>query len=187
MYETSDIRNGLKVEIDGNPWTVTYFQFVKPGKGCAFTRTKMKNLINGSTLERTFKTGEKLQPAEVEEFAMQYLYSDGEAWHFMNLETYDQVAIQEAGVGAAKNFLVEEMEVSVLFYKGVPVSIDLPNFIELQITYCEPGVKGNTAQGGTKPAELSTGLSVNVPLFVENGEWLKIDTRTSSYVERVRK
>ena len=187
MYETSDIRNGLKVEIDGNPWTVTYFQFVKPGKGCAFTRTKMKNLINGSTLERTFKTGEKLQPAEVEEFAMQYLYSDGEAWHFMNLETYDQVAIQEAGVGDAKNFLVEEMEVSVLFYKGVPVSIDLPNFVELQITYCEPGVRGNTAQGTTKPATLSTGATVNVPLFINQGETIKIDTRTSEYVERVSK
>ena len=187
MYETSDIRNGLKVEIDGAPWTITYFQFVKPGKGCAFTRTKMKNLITGSTLERTFKTGEKLEPAQVEEFPMQYLYSDGESWHFMNLETFDQVAIPEAGVGDAKNYLVEEMEVNVLFYKGNPVSIDLPNFVELQITYCEPGVKGNTAQGGTKPAELSTGLTVNVPLFIENGEWLKIDTRTGAYVERVKK
>lgn len=187
MYETSDIRNGLKVEIDGSPWAITYFQFVKPGKGCAFTRTKMKNLISGSTLERTFKSGEKLEPAQVEEFPMQFMYSDGESWHFMNLETFEQVAISEAGVGEAKGYLVDDMDVNVLFYKGTPVSIDLPNFVELQISYCEPGVKGNTAQGGTKPATLSTGLTVNVPLFINNEEWLKIDTRTGEYVERVKK
>jgi elongation factor P len=186
MYETSDIRNGLKVEVDGNPWTITYFQFVKPGKGCAFTRTKMKNLINGSTLERTFKSGERLAPAEVEEFPMQYMYHDGEGYHFMNLENYDQVAIQEDGIGDAKYYLVEQMEVNVLFYKGAPVSIDLPNFVNLEITYCEPGVKGNTAQGGTKSATMSTGLSVQVPLFMEQNDWLKIDTRTGEYVERVK-
>ena len=187
MYETSDIRNGLKVEIDGNPWTITYFQFVKPGKGCAFTRTKMKNLINGSTLERTFKTGEKLEPAQVEEHTMQYMYADSEGFNFMNLETFDQVSISEDGVGDAKYYLVEQMEVQVLFYKNLPVTIDLPNFVELEITYCEPGVKGNTAQGATKQATMSTGLTVNVPLFIEQGEWLKIDTRTGEYVERVKK
>jgi len=187
MYETSDIRNGLKVEVDGSPWSITYFQFVKPGKGCAFTRTKMKNLINGSTLERTFKSGEKLAPAEVEEHTMQYMYEDGEFFHFMNTETYEQVGITIEAVGDSKHFLKEDMEVQVLFYKGNPVNIDFPNFVELQIAYCEPGVKGNTAQGGTKPAELTTGLTVNVPLFIENEEWLKIDTRTGEYVERVRK
>jgi len=187
MYETSDIRNGLKVEVDGSPWTITYFQFVKPGKGCAFTRTKMKNLINGSTLERTFKSGEKLEPADVEEKTMQYLYEDGEFFHFMDSETFEQVAITHEAVGDTAHYLVEQMEVQVLFYKENPVNIDLPNFVELQITYCEPGVKGNTAQGATKPAELSTGLTVNVPLFIENGEWLKIDTRSGEYVERVRK
>jgi elongation factor P len=187
MYETSDIRNGLKVEIDGAPWAVTYFQFVKPGKGCAFTRMKLKNLISGSTLERTFKSGEKLEPAQVEEHLMQFMYADGEAWHFMNLETFEQVPVPETGLGDAKYYLVDDMEVNVLFYKGAAVSVDLPNFVELQITYCEPGVKGNTAQGGTKPATMSTGLTVNVPLFINNEEWLKIDTRTGEYVERVKK
>lgn len=187
MYQTSDIKKGLKVEIDGAPWTVTEFLFVKPGKGCAFTRTKLKNLITGATLDRTYKTGEKLEPAEVEERDMQYLYNDGEAFHFMDLESFDQYAIPAAPLGEATNYLVEQMETRVLLYKGNPVSIDLPNFVELQISYCEPGVKGNTAQGGTKPATLTTGATVQVPLFVENGEWLKIDTRDGSYVERVKK
>ena len=187
MYQTSDIRNGLKVEIDGAPYIVTYFQFVKPGKGQAFTRTKLKNMLNGNVLERTFKTGETLAPADITEGNHQFLYNDGEAFHFMNLESFDQIAVPPEGVGDAANFLVEQMEVNVMFYKGRPVSIDLPNFVELEITYCEPGIKGNTAQGATKPATLSTGHTVQVPLFVENGEWVKVDTRTGDYVERVRK
>ncbi len=187
MYQTSDIRNGLKVEIDGQPYAVTYFQFVKPGKGQAFTRTKLKSLLTGATLERTFKTGETLAPADVTDGAHQFMYQDGEGWHFMNLESFDQIAMEEPAVGDAKNYLVENMEVSVMFYKNRPVSIEVPNFVELQITYCEPGVKGNTAQGGTKPATLSTGHTVNVPLFIEQEEWVKVDTRTGEYVERVRK
>ncbi|MBX2803693.1 MAG: elongation factor P [Myxococcales bacterium] len=187
MYQTSDIRNGLKVEIDGQPYVVTYFQFVKPGKGQAFTRTKLKNLLSGNVLDRTFKTGETLQPADITEGTHQFLYADGESFHFMNMETYDQLALQPEAVGDAKNFLVEEMEVNLMFYRARPVSVDLPNFVELEITYCEPGVKGNTAQGATKPATLSTGHTVNVPLFIEQGEWVKVDTRTGDYVERVRK
>lgn len=187
MYQTSDIKKGLKVEIDGSPWTVTEFLFVKPGKGCAFTRTKLKNLVTGATLDRTYKTGEKLAPADIEEKEMQYLYNDGEAYHFMDTETFDQIGIEAKPLGKKVNFLVEEMVTNVLFFKGNPVSIDLPNFVELEITYCEPGVRGNTAQGATKPATLSTGANVNVPLFVENGEWIKIDTRDGSYVERVKK
>lgn len=187
MYSTSDIKKGLKVEIDGAPWTVTEFQFVKPGKGCAFTRTKLKNLITGATLDRTYKTGEKLEEADIEEREMQYLYNDGDDYHFMDTETFDQIAIEAKPLGNAVKFLVEEMSNNVLFFKGQPVSIDLPNFVELEITYCEPGVKGNTAQGTTKPATLSTGANVNVPLFVENGEWIKIDTRDGSYVERVKR
>ena len=187
MYQTSDIRNGLKVEIDGQPYTVTYFQFVKPGKGQAFTRTKLKNLLSGNVLERTFKTGETLAPADITDGAHQYMYNDGEGFHFMNLETFDQIAITEESVGDAKNYLMENMEVGVMFYKGRPVSIEVPNFVELEITYCEPGVKGNTAQGATKPATLSTGHIVNVPLFIEQGEVVKVDTRTGDYVERVRK
>lgn len=187
MYQTFDIRKGLKIEMDGAPWVVTDFQFVKPGKGQAFTRTKLKNLITGNVLDRTFKTGETLEPAQVEEHDMQYLYSDGEAFHVMNTETYDQIAISASVVGDQARWLVEEMIVKVLFYKGLPVSLELPNFVELEITYTEPGIKGNTAQGATKQATLSTGATVNVPLFVEQGEWVRIDTRTGEYVERVKR
>ena len=187
MYQTSDIRKGLKIEIDGHPYTITYFQFVKPGKGQAFTRTKAKNLISGNVIERTYKTGETLQPADVEEHTMQYLYDDDEFYHFMNTESYEQMGIPKENIEEEAKWLVEEMEVRVLLFKGRPVSLDLPNFVELEITYCEPGVKGNTATGATKPATLSTGAEVNVPLFVESGTWIKVDTRTGSYVERVNR
>ncbi len=187
MYQTSDIKKGLKIEIDGYPWVVTEFLFVKPGKGVAFTRTKLKNLITGATLDRTFRTGEKMEPADVEEKDMQYLYTDGEMYHFMDTETFEQIGILPEPMGDSVNFLVEEMVTRVLFFKGQPVGVELPNFVELEITYCEPGVKGNTAQGSTKPATLSTGAEIQVPLFVENGEWVKVDTRDGSYVERVKK
>ncbi len=185
MYQTSDIRKGLKIELDGQPFVITYFQFVKPGKGCAFTRTKCKNLITGAVLDRTYKTGETLQPADVESSTMQYLYGDGEFFHFMDLETYAQTAIPTAVIGDQAKWLLEEAECEVLSFKGRPVIVELPNFVELEIVYCEPGVRGNTATGATKTAELSTGASVNVPLFVEQGTWIKVDTRTGEYVERV--
>ncbi|NCG17958.1 MAG: elongation factor P [Rhodobacterales bacterium] len=187
MYQTSDIKKGLKIEMDGKPWTVTEFQFVKPGKGCAFTRTKLKNLLSGNVIDRTFKTGEKLEEADVENATMQFLYKDHEAFHCMDTDTYEQVGIPAKAIGKQSDYLVEEMEVEVLFYKGAPVSIEVPNFVELEITYCEPGIKGNTATGSVKPATMSTGATVNVPLFVENGTWIKIDTRTGAYVERVRR
>lgn len=187
MYSTSDIRNGLKIELDGQPFTVVYFMFVKPGKGTAFTRTKLKNLLNGNVIERTFRTGEKLEEADVATNEMQYLYNDGEAFHFMNTETYEQVAIQNAVIGDASDFLLEEMKVEVLFYKGNPVNIELPPFVELEVVYTEPAVKGNTSQGATKEAELQTGAKVQVPLFIERGDYLKIDTRERAYVERAKK
>lgn len=187
MYQTSDIKKGLKVEIDNAPWIVVEFQFVKPGKGVAFTRTRFKNLITGATLERSIRTGEKLEPADITERPMQYLYNDGSTYHFMDSESFDQVEIPGANLGDSVNFLVEEMQTQILFYKGRAVSIDLPNFVELEITYCEPGVKGNTAQGASKQATLSTGATVNVPLFVEQGEWIRIDTRDGQYVERVKR
>ena len=187
MYQTSDIRKGLKIEIDRQPWSIVDFQFVKPGKGCAFTRTKLKNLLTGNVLDRTYKTGESLKPADVEEFAMQFLYSDDEYFHFMNLEDYNQVGIEPKVLGDTKNWLVEEMTVDVMFFEGNPVSIALPNFVEMEITECEPGVKGNTATGATKLATLSSGAAVGVPLFVEQGQWIKIDTRTGQYVERVKR
>lgn len=187
MYQTSDIRNGLKVELEGSPWVVTYFQFVKPGKGTAFTRVKFKNLLNGSTLERTFRTGESLEPADVEEVPMQYLYNDGESYNFMNQETFEQIPVSAEAVGENKQWLLDEMECRVMLYKGRPVSIEVPTFIELECTYTEPGARGNTATGTNKSATLSTGAVVQVPLFVEQGEILRIDTRTGEYVERVKK
>ncbi|MCB9666482.1 MAG: elongation factor P [Alphaproteobacteria bacterium] len=187
MYNTSDIRNGLKVEIDGAPFTVTYFQFVKPGKGTAFTRTKLKNLLTGNTIERTFRTGEKLPPADVAEHEMQYMYTDANGSHFMNTESYEQVAIQSDVIGDDSVYLLEGMNVNVLFYKGNPVNIDLPYFVELEVTYTEPAVKGNTSQGALKEAETVTGARVMVPLFVETGDVLKVDTRTREYVERVNR
>jgi elongation factor P len=187
MYQTSDIRKGLKIEMEGYPYVVVDFQFVKPGKGTAFTRTKLKNMLTGAVLDRSFRTGEGLAEADVDEQKMQYLYADGEDYMFMNMEDYDQVGIPAKVLGRTKDFLIEEMLVQVLFYKSQPVIVELPNFVEIQITYCEPGVRGNTAQGATKPATLSTGATLNVPLFVEDGTWIKIDTRTGDYVERVRR
>jgi elongation factor P len=187
MYETSDLRNGLKIELDDQPYIVTYFQFVKPGKGTAFTRTKLKSLLTGNVLDRTFRSGEKLASADIEERTMQYLFDDGEGRVFMDTTSYEQFNLSNKVLGDDAKWLVDEMEVRVLFWRGRPINIDLPNFVEMEITYCEPGVRGNTAQGATKTAELSGGGSVSVPLFVEQGEWIKIDTRTGSYVERVRK
>jgi len=187
MYQTSDIRNGLKIELDGQPWAVTYFQFVKPGKGTAFTRTKLKSLLTGNVVERTFRTGESLAPADIEEREMQYLYDDGEGFVFMDLESFDQLPIEHKVLGDTARFLVEEMVCPVLFYKGNPVSAELPNFVELEVTYTEPAVRGNTAQGAKKMATVTTGAEVQVPLFLETGEVIKIDTRTGEYVERVKK
>lgn len=187
VYQTSDFRNGLKIELDGNPYLMTYFQFVKPGKGTAFTRTKLKNMITGAVIERTFRTGETVQQADVEEFTMQYQYDDGDLYYFMNMETFDQVGIGAEVLDGAEKFLTDGLEVQVLLYKERPVGLELPNFIEAEITYCEPGVKGNTAQGATKPATISSGGTVQVPLFVDLGEWIKIDTRNKSYVSRVKR
>jgi elongation factor P len=187
MYDTSDIKNGLKIEYEGYPYSVVYFQFVKPGKGTAFTRTKLKNLLTGSVIERTFRTGEKLEPADVVENEMQYMYNDGEAYHFMNTETFEQIGIAAGVLGDDSRWLLDQMLVRVLFYKGNPVNIDLPTFVELEVTYTEPAVKGNTSQGAMKMATLQTGAEVQVPLFINTGEVLKIDTRTGEYVERVKR
>ena len=187
MYDTSDFRNGLKVEIDGTPYLMVYFQFVKPGKGTAFTRTKLKNMLTGAVIERTFRTGEKVKAADVDERTMQFMYEDGEFHHFMNTETYEQVQIPSDSIADEAKYLTDDLEVTVLFYKDRPVSISLPNFIESEIVYCEPGVRGNTAQGATKPAELACGATVQVPLFVEQGEVIRVDTRTGQYVSRVQK
>jgi elongation factor P len=183
--DTSQFRNGLKVELDGDPYVMTFFQHVKPGKGGAFVRTKVKNLLTGRVLERTFRSGEKLEEADVEEHTMQYLYRDGDSLVFMNTQTYDQVPIPAEQVGDAIDYLLENLEVSVLFWRGKPANVELPAFIVATITRCDPGVKGDTASGATKPATLESGATLQVPLFIKEGERVRVDTRTGQYVERV--
>jgi len=182
--DTSQFRNGLKVELDGQPFVITYFQHVKPGKGGAFVRTKIKNLVNGRSVERTFRSGEKCQEANVEERTMQYLYHDGDSLVFMDTESYEQTPISEEGVGDAKQFLKENTNVEVLFWNGKPINIDPPQFVELEVTKSDPGLKGDTSSGATKPATLETGAEIQVPLFIKEGDILRIDTRTGEYVER---
>lgn len=182
---TSDFKNGLKINLDGSPYVIIYFQHVKPGKGGAFVRTKIKNLLNGKTVDKTFRAGEKVTEAEIEERVMQYLYNDGEDCIFMDSKNFDQIPITDEVIGDNSKFLLENAEVSVLFYKGNPVNIDLPSFVELVISQSDPGVKGDTSSGATKPATLETGAVIQVPLFLKEGEKVRVDTRTGEYVERV--
>ncbi len=183
--DTSQFRNGLKITLDGQPFVITYFQHVKPGKGGAFVRTKVKNLLNGKTVEKTFRSGEKVDEADVEEKKMQYLYLDGDSLVFMDQESFDQLPFGQDIVGDATRFLKENMEVEALFWNGKPVNVELPAFVELSVSQTDPGMKGDTASGATKPATLETGCVVNVPLFIKEGETIRVDTRTSEYVERV--
>jgi len=186
MYETSDFRNGLKVEVDGQPYAIVYFQFVKPGKGTAFTRTKLKNLLSGAVIERTYRTGETLPEADVEEQPMQFLYNTGDTFTFMNTETYEQVELDRKFIGDDVGFLMENLEVTVLFYKSRAVNITLPNFIESKVAWTEPAVKGNTSQGVMKAAKLECGATIQVPIFLSEGDMLKVDTRTAEYVSRLK-
>jgi elongation factor P len=185
MYDTSEIRKGLKVLIDGNPYTVVEFQFVKPGKGQAFTRTKFKNLLSGAVIERNLRSGEKLEPANVEEKQMQFLYKEGEDFVFMDQTSYEQTTILATVVAEDSRFLKDNLEVTALFFNDRPVGVTLPNFVVCKITKSEPGVKGDTSGNVTKPATLETGATINVPLFVKEGEYVRIDTRTGEYIERV--
>lgn len=185
MYETSDIRKGLRFEMDGDPYIVLEFQFVKPGKGTAFTRTKIRNLISGAVLDHTYKSGEKLKPADTEDREMQFLYSDGD-FHFLDNNNYEQVSLESSVVGEAVNYLTENMMIEVSFFKGRSIGLSLPNFVVLEVIETAPGEKGNTVTGASKPAVVSTGYSVNVPLFVNEGDQLRVDTRTGEYVERVK-
>jgi elongation factor P len=185
MYDTSDIRKGLKIMMDGAPYTVVEFQFVKPGKGAAFTRTKVKNLLTGAVLERNFRSGEKFEPANVETKTMQYLYKDADSFVFMDTTSYDQVQIPDTTIGESADFMPENINVEVLFFQDRAVGVTLPNFIEQAIVETEPGFRGDTATGSTKPGKISTGATVNVPLFISVGDIVKIDTRTGEYIERV--
>ena len=185
MYDTSDIRKGLKIMMDGAPYTVVEFQFVKPGKGAAFTRTKVKNLLTGAVLERNFRSGEKFEPANVETKTMQYLYKDADSFVFMDTTSYDQVQIPDTTIGDSADFMPENINVEVLFFNARAVDVALPNFIEQQVVEADPGFRGDTATGATKPVKISTGASINVPLFIGVGDIVKIDTRTGEYLERV--
>ena len=185
MYDTSDIRKGLKIMIDGAPYTIVEFQFVKPGKGAAFTRTKMKNLLSGGVIERNLRSGDKLEPANVEVRTMQYLYKEADSFIFMDTTTYDQVNIPTATVGDDAKWMPENINVEVLFFNDRAVGVTLPNFIEQAITETEPGFKGDTSTNATKPAKISTGAQINVPLFINQGDVVKIDTRTGEYLERL--
>ena len=185
MISAGDFRNGVTLEIDGNVVQILEFQHVKPGKGAAFVRTKLKNVINGGVVEKTFRPTEKFPQARIDRVDMQYLYSDGDLFYFMNVETYDQIAINQETIGDALKFVKENEMVKVCSYNGSVFAIEPPLFVELEITETEPGFAGNTAQGATKPATVETGAQVSVPLFVNQGDKIKIDTRTGEYLSRV--
>jgi elongation factor P len=183
QVSTAEFRKGLKIELDGQPYNIVDFQHVKPGKGGAFVRTKLKHLRLGRVLDRTFRAGEKVGLVDYEQRGMQFLYKD-DSFHFMNLETYEQIALSRDVVGEAADWLKETMEVEVFVINGVPAGVEVPNFVELVVVKTDPGVRGDTASGGSKPATLETGAVVQVPLFINEGETLRIDTRTGAYIER---
>ncbi|GAB6156880.1 elongation factor P [Desulfotomaculum varum] len=185
MISTSDFRTGLTVEVDNDVYQIIEFQHVKPGKGAAFVRTKMKNMRTGAVIERTFNPNEKLAPARIERQEVQYLYNDGENYNVMNMETFDQFTISKADMGDAVKWLKENMTLTVASYNGQIIGVDLPNVVELEVVETAPGIKGDTASGGGKPATLETGAVITVPFFVNVGDVLQVDTRTGSYVKRV--
>lgn len=187
MYRTTDFRKNLKLEVEGKPYIIIDFQHINPGKGSAFVRTKMKNLETGQMLERTFKAGvDTFHVPNVEQRQYEYTYVDGEGYHFMDQITFESIQLNADQVGDSKNYMQEGIKIEVLFYNERPIALELPNFVNLKVKQTDPGMKGDTAAGGMKKAILETGLQVSVPLFVKEGEVLKIDTRTSEYVERVK-
>ncbi len=185
VYSAGDFRNGTTFEMDGNVYKVVEFQHVKPGKGSAFVRTKIKNVITGSVLEKTFNPSEKFPAAQIEKKEMQYLYEDGGLYYFMDNETYEQIPLNKDQLGDSLKFLKENMNVKVLSYKGKVFSIEPPIFVELEVTYTEPGFAGNTATTSGKPATLENGYQLNVPMFVNIGDVVRVDTRTGEYMERI--
>ena len=185
MISAGDFRNGITLEIEGNVFQIMEFQHVKPGKGAAFIRTKIKNVMSGGVVERTFRPTEKFPAARIDRVDMQYLYSDGDLFHFMDVNTYEQVALNPDSIGDALKFVKENEMCKVCSYNGNVFSVEPPLFVELEITDTEPGFKGDTAQGATKPAVVETGATVYVPLFVDQGDKIKIDTRTGEYLSRV--
>lgn len=185
MYATNQFRKGLKLEIDGVPFEIVEFQHVSPGKGRAFTRTKLRNMITQNVIERTITSGDKLPRANTEEKEMQYLYKDAAGYHFMNQADYDQVALQEEQLGSSKDFLQENLIIKVMYFNERPIGVELPSFVSLKIVETDPAHKGDTVTGGTKPAKLETGAVVQVPFHIKEGDVIKVDTRDSTYVEKV--
>jgi elongation factor P len=186
IVSTSEFRKGLRILVDNEPFVIVEFQHVNPGKGGAFVRTRLKSLVSGNVLDRTYRSGDKADVPELEEREMQYLYKEGVNYYFMDQKSYDQMFIVEEQLGDAKNYLKEEHVIQVLIYQGKTIGVEIPNFVNLVITQTEPGIRGDTAQNATKPALLETGYSIQVPLFVEQGETVRIDTRTGQYLERVK-
>ena len=185
-YSTSEFRSGLKILIDKDPCIIVENEFVKPGKGQAFNRVKLRNLLTGRVLEKTFKSGESIEAADVVDTTLQYLYSDSESWHFMVPDTFEQYAADASAVGDARDWLSDGDVCQITLWNNSPLIVEPPNFVELEIVETDPGVKGDTASGGVKPAKLSTGAVVRVPLFVDQGEVIKVDTRSKEYVSRVK-
>ena len=185
VYSAGDFRNGTTFEMDGNVFKVVEFQHVKPGKGSAFVRTKLKNVITGAVIEKTFNPSEKYPGAEIEKRDMQYLYQDGDLYYFMDNNTYEQIPLNEEQIGDALKYMKENMDMKILSYKGKVFAVEPPMFVELEVTYTEPGFSGNTTTTSGKPAKLENGLEISVPLFVEIGDKIRIDTRTGEYMERV--
>ena len=184
MATTNDLKNGMVLNLDGELWTVVEFQHVKPGKGGAFVRTTLKNVLSGKVVDRTFNAGTKVDTATVDKRQMQYLYLDGEDYVFMDLQSYEQLHVPAATVGEASNYLLPEAEATIATHEGVPLYIELPTSVVLEITYTEPGLQGDRSTGGTKPATVETGATVQVPLFIGNGEKIKVDTRDGRYLGR---
>ena len=187
MASTTDIRKGLKIQIDGVPFHIVDHTFVKPGKGQSFTRCRVRNLMNNNVVERTWKSGESVELADVEDRKMTYSWEEGDNYIFMDTNTGDQIYVEKAKIGDEARFLSEGLDVEVTLFNGNPIGIDMPPNVVMQIVASEPGIKGDTASGATKPATLVTGATVNVPLFIKEGEWIKIDTSTGQYQERVNK
>lgn len=185
MASTADIRNGVVLNMDGGLWTVIEFQHVKPGKGGAFVRTKVKNVRTGKTVDRTFNAGAKIETETVDRSDFQYLYKDGDGYVFMNTSDYDQITLSEEQVGDAPNFMLENQDVTIALHNGEPLYVELPASVVLEITHTEPGLQGDRSTGGTKPATVETGYQIQVPLFLEQGTRVKVDTRTGDYLGRV--
>jgi elongation factor P len=183
---TAGFRKGLKIELEGEPYVITDFLHVKPGKGGAFVRTKLKSLVTGNVIDRTFRSGEKVQSPALDERNMQYLYREGNVYHFMDNDTFEQLTLTADQLGEDSNFLPENVQVRIVFHNGKPIGVELPFFVELTIVKTEPGVRGDTARGGTKPATVETGAVIQVPLFLNEGDRIKVDTRTREYIERAK-